>query len=70
MRDTTAEAAGAQLAAFRRLSPAERVALALEASDWLMAVARARQSEGPDVPPSAGAGVIDAPPPARAPRSQ
>lgn len=57
MRDTTADAAEAQLAAFRRLSPAARVALALEASDWLMAVARARPAVARDVPPSAGAGA-------------
>lgn len=51
MDDTTAEAAETQLAAFRRLSPAQRVALALEAGDWLMAVARARPIEGARVPP-------------------
>lgn len=56
MHDTTAEASEAQLAAFRRLRPAERVTLALEASDWLMAVARARPVERPEVPPRAGAG--------------
>lgn len=48
MRDTTEDAAEAQFAAFRRMSPAERVALAFEASDWLMAVARARQSAAGD----------------------
>jgi hypothetical protein len=64
MQDTTVEAAEAQLAAFRRLSPAERVALALEASDWLMSVARARAAREPDVCSSAGASVSVA----RAPR--
>ena len=63
MHDTTAEAAEAQLAAFRRLSPEARVALALEASDWLMAVARARPAGACDVPPSAGAGVHSVRPP-------
>ena len=51
MRDTTAEAAAVQIAAFRRLSPAERVATAFEASDWLLRVARARAS-APAPPPT------------------
>ena len=42
MRDTSAEAAAVQIAAFRRLSPAERVGVAFEASEWIMTVARAR----------------------------
>ena len=42
MRDTSPDAANVQTAAFRRLSPAERVALAFEASEWLMTVARTR----------------------------
>lgn len=42
MRDTSPDAATVQIAAFRRMSPAERVALAFEASDWLMTVARTR----------------------------
>lgn len=42
MHDTSAEAAAVQIAAFRRLSPSERVAMAFEASEWLLRVARAR----------------------------
>ena len=42
MRDTSPDAANVQTAAFRRLNPAERVALAFEASEWLMTVARTR----------------------------
>ncbi len=53
MRDTSAEAASAQIAAFRRLTPAERVAMAFEASEWIMAVARARPPAFPP-PPTAG----------------
>lgn len=69
MHDTTADAQQAQLEAFRRLSPAERVAMALEASDWLMAVARARPTGGPVVPASVGVRAIDALPAAPVPRS-
>jgi hypothetical protein len=42
MRDTSDDAQAVQIDAFRRMSPAERVALAFEASEWLMSVARAR----------------------------
>lgn len=61
MHDTSAEAIETQLAAFRRLSPAARVALALEASDWLMAVARARMSAEPRAPALANALPADPP---------
>lgn len=50
MRDTSAEAAAVQIAAFRRLSPAERVAMAFEASEWLMRVTRARPAAPPPPP--------------------
>jgi len=50
MRDTSAEAAEVQIAAFRRLSPAERVAMAFEASEWLLRVARARPAAPPTAP--------------------
>lgn len=53
MRDTSAEAAAVQIAAFRRLSPAERVAMAFEASEWLLMVARARPAAPPTPPPPA-----------------
>lgn len=42
MRDTSPEAVAVQIAAFRRMSPAERVAAAFEASEFIMRVARAR----------------------------
>ena len=67
MRDTSTEAATAQIAAFRRLSPAERVALAFEASEWIKAVARARTSALPAAPAAAGAPLADAPPTLREP---
>jgi hypothetical protein len=51
MRDTSAEAAAVQIAAFRRLSPAERVAMAFEASDWLLRIGRARPA-APASPPT------------------
>jgi hypothetical protein len=47
MSDTRPEAAQVQLAAFRRLTPEARVALAFEASEWIMAVSRARPLAGP-----------------------
>ena len=42
MRDTNAEVVELQIEAFRRMSPEERVARAFEASDWLLAIGRAR----------------------------
>lgn len=53
MRDTSDDAQAVQIDAFRRMSPAERVALAFEASEWLMSVARAR------TPPLVAAGAAD-----------
>lgn len=50
MRDTSVEASAVQIAAFRRMSPAERVALAFEASEWIMTVARARLAAVPTTP--------------------
>lgn len=47
MRDTSPDAAPIQIAAFRHLSPAERVAMAFEASEWLLRVARARPTAPP-----------------------
>ena len=41
MYDTTAEAAEVQARALRRLTPEARVAMALEASDWLRRLALA-----------------------------
>lgn len=70
MRDTSTEAAENQIAIFRRLSPAERVSLAFEASDWLMVVARARGSEVTDAPSLPGTRAIDALPTAGAPLSR
>ena len=55
MRDTSPDAATVQSAAFRRLSPAERVTLAFEASEWLMTVARTRTAGG-EAPTPAPAG--------------
>jgi hypothetical protein len=54
MRDTSPEAAEVQIAAFRHLSPAARVAMAFEASDWLLRIARTR----PSVPPAPLARVV------------
>ena len=42
MHDTTREAAAVQADALRRLSPEARVAMALEASEWLRRLARVR----------------------------
>jgi len=50
MRDTSSAAAAVQIAAFRRLSPEQRVALAFEASEWLLRVARARPTATPTPP--------------------
>lgn len=47
MRDTSPDAAEIQIAAFRHLSPVERVAMAFEASEWLLRVARARLTAPP-----------------------
>ncbi len=47
MLDTTAEAASIQIAAFRRLSPEARVALAFDASDWMMRLAASRPVAAP-----------------------
>ncbi|MEX2181109.1 MAG: hypothetical protein WD771_03655 [Gemmatimonadaceae bacterium] len=68
MHDTSPEAAAVQIAAFRRLEPAERVALALAASDWMMAVARARADSS--VPPLGAAPAADALPTAGEPPSR
>lgn len=46
MHDTTLEAAAVQSRALRHLNPEARVALALEASDWLRRLARARTESG------------------------
>lgn len=70
MRDTSADAEQAQLEAFRRLSPSDRVAMALEASDWLMAVARSRAPRIPPLPASAGRLAPDALPAAAVPRNR
>jgi hypothetical protein len=42
MRDTSPEAAAIQIEAFRRMSPMERVAMAFEASEWIMSIGRLR----------------------------
>jgi hypothetical protein len=47
MHDTTREAAAVQARALRSLTPEARVALALEASDWLRRLARVRTEQGP-----------------------
>ncbi len=47
MHDTTREAAAVQAHALRHLAPEARVALALEASDWLQRLARVRTENGP-----------------------
>lgn len=70
MCDTSAEAATVQIAAFRRLSPAERVALAFEASEWVMAVARARSATASCAPSPAGAPVADSFPALPGPRAR
>lgn len=62
MRDTSAEAVSVQIDAFRRLTPAERVAMAFEASEWIMAVARARPAAFP-LPPTPGVCSEGAPSP-------
>ncbi len=49
IHDTTPEAAAAQIDAFCRLRPAERVALALDASEWLLDVARVTRSSSDSV---------------------
>ncbi|MCC7002996.1 MAG: hypothetical protein IT357_12640 [Gemmatimonadaceae bacterium] len=49
MRDTSDDAQAVQIDAFRRMSPAERVASAFEASEWLMSVARVRTAPAVDV---------------------
>ena len=55
MHDTDPEATRIQIAAFRDLSPEARVALAFEASEWIMAVARARTAAAPLVLTDSGA---------------
>lgn len=62
MRDTSAEATAVQIAAFRRMTPAERVAVAFEASEWLMAIARARALPVSDVASGEPARVLNARP--------
>lgn len=47
MRDTTADAERVQRDVFRGMSPAARVALAFEASEWLLAIARLRVAAPP-----------------------
>jgi len=58
MRDTSIEAAAVQIAAFRRLSPAERVAMAFEASDWLLRIARARPAASASTPTDAADSTV------------
>ncbi|MBX9927399.1 MAG: hypothetical protein K2X99_00670 [Gemmatimonadaceae bacterium] len=51
MRDTSPEAEAIQIEAFRRMSPMERVAMAFEASEWIMSIARLRVRTDAAAPP-------------------